>query len=175
MHKQFHRNKVADMNVEMGLEWRSGVLLLLVLGSSLSQFEAWQSYFWVSLPNFPRALALFQENANVARGEIDVQVRPNSNSNFTSLPRKDCRFGAGGVRDTCLLVMCTSIAFAAWDGLVVVALILFVVWILGLAHVYTIPTHGLVHVFIALAIIFVIAWIFMRCCGRRRTAQPAVV
>lgn len=61
--------------------------------------------------------------------------------------------------------MCYGIEVIAWDLLVVVAIIMLIVWILGLVHVYTIPTGGLFHIFIVLAVIFLIAWIFVRCCG----------
>ncbi|KAG9321519.1 hypothetical protein KVV02_001952 [Mortierella alpina] len=56
------------------------------------------------------------------------------------------------------------------DGLVVVGLILLVIWILGLANVIHIgSTSGLKHIFVVLAAVFIIAWIFTRCCrGRRR-------
>ncbi|KAI1318594.1 hypothetical protein EDD11_006285 [Mortierella claussenii] len=66
--------------------------------------------------------------------------------------------------------MCGTIECVAWDGLIVVGLILLIVWILGLAGVITIgSTAGLKHIFIVLAVIFIIAWIFTRCCyGRRR-------
>ncbi|KAF9956950.1 hypothetical protein BGZ72_002320 [Mortierella alpina] len=66
--------------------------------------------------------------------------------------------------------MCASLELAAWDGLVVVGLILLVIWILGLANVIHIGnTSGLKHIFIVLAVVFIIAWIFTRCCyGRRR-------
>ncbi|KAG0311094.1 hypothetical protein BGZ99_010399 [Dissophora globulifera] len=66
--------------------------------------------------------------------------------------------------------MCGTIECVAWDGLIIVGLILLIVWILGVAGVVTIgSTSGLKHIFIVLAIIFIIAWIFTRCCyGRRR-------
>ncbi|KAI8579610.1 hypothetical protein K450DRAFT_271915 [Umbelopsis ramanniana AG] len=76
--------------------------------------------------------------------------------------------------------MCYGIEVIAWDLLVVVAIIMLIVWILGLVHVYTIPTGGLFHIFIVLAVIFLIAWIFVRCCGcggryrRRRAGGPIV-
>ncbi|KAF9986945.1 hypothetical protein BGZ75_001225 [Mortierella antarctica] len=56
------------------------------------------------------------------------------------------------------------------DGLIVVGLILLVIWILGLANVIHIgSTSGLKHIFVVLAAVFIIAWIFTRCCrGRRR-------
>ncbi|KAF8935401.1 hypothetical protein BGZ47_009970 [Haplosporangium gracile] len=66
--------------------------------------------------------------------------------------------------------MCGTIECVAWDGLVVVGLILLIIWILGMANVIHVGnTSGLKHIFIALAVIFIIAWIFTRCCcGRRR-------
>ncbi|KAF8925633.1 hypothetical protein BGZ58_000633 [Dissophora ornata] len=66
--------------------------------------------------------------------------------------------------------MCGTIECVAWDGLIVVALIFLIIWILGMAGVITIgDTSGLKHIFIVLAVIFIIAWIFTRCCyGRRR-------
>lgn len=77
--------------------------------------------------------------------------------------------------------MCYGIEVVAWDLLIVVAVIMLIVWILGLVHIYTIPTGGLFHIFIVLAIIFLIAWVFVRCfgCGgryrRRRAAHGPVV
>ncbi|KAG9326027.1 hypothetical protein KVV02_000738 [Mortierella alpina] len=75
--------------------------------------------------------------------------------------------------------MCSSIEIAAYDGLVVVGLILFVVWILALTGVIYIKTYGLEHVFIALAVVFIIAWCCTRCCchrsRRHRTAAPVAV
>ncbi|KAF8964447.1 hypothetical protein BGZ46_000786 [Entomortierella lignicola] len=66
--------------------------------------------------------------------------------------------------------MCGTIECVAWDGLVVVGIILLIIWILGMAGAIHIgDTSGLKHIFIVLAVIFVIAWIFTRCCcGRRR-------
>ncbi|KAF9134603.1 hypothetical protein BGX30_011819 [Mortierella sp. GBA39] len=66
--------------------------------------------------------------------------------------------------------MCGAIECVAWDGLIVVGLILLIIWILGMANVIHIGnTSGLKHIFIILAIVFIIAWIFTRCCcGRRR-------
>jgi hypothetical protein len=54
--------------------------------------------------------------------------------------------------------------------LIIVGLILLIVWIHGLAGVVTIgSTSGLKHIFIILAVVFIIAWIFCRFCyGRRR-------
>jgi hypothetical protein len=78
------------------------------------------------------------------------------------------------------LNMCYGIEVIAWDLLVIVAIILFIVWILGIVHIYTIPTGGLFHIFIVLAAIFLIAWLFVRCCGcggryrRRRAGGPIV-
>ncbi|KAG0041123.1 hypothetical protein BGZ83_002323 [Gryganskiella cystojenkinii] len=66
--------------------------------------------------------------------------------------------------------MCGTLECVAWDGLIIVGLILLIVWILGLAGVVSIgSTAGLKHIFIILAVIFIIAWIFTRFCyGRRR-------
>ncbi|GJJ71341.1 hypothetical protein EMPS_03691 [Entomortierella parvispora] len=66
--------------------------------------------------------------------------------------------------------MCGTIECIAWDGLIIVGFILLIVWILGLAGVITIgSTAGLKHIFIVLAVVFIIAWIFTRfCCGGRR-------
>ncbi|KAG0041732.1 hypothetical protein BGZ83_001394 [Gryganskiella cystojenkinii] len=69
--------------------------------------------------------------------------------------------------------MCGTIKCVAWDGLVVVGLILLIIWILGLAGVVHIGnTSGLKHIFIVLAVVFIIAWIFTRCCcGSRRRGR----
>ncbi|KAF9130376.1 hypothetical protein BGW39_003125 [Mortierella sp. 14UC] len=69
--------------------------------------------------------------------------------------------------------MCGTIECVAWDGLVIVGLILLIIWILGMANVIHVGnTAGLKHIFIILAVVFIIAWIFTRCCcGRRRTAR----
>ncbi|KAF9148867.1 hypothetical protein BG015_009384 [Linnemannia schmuckeri] len=65
--------------------------------------------------------------------------------------------------------MCGTIECVAWDGLVIVGLILLIIWILGMANVIHVGnTTGLKHIFIVLAVVFIIAWIFTRCCGRRR-------
>ncbi|KAF9913235.1 hypothetical protein BX616_010120 [Lobosporangium transversale] len=73
--------------------------------------------------------------------------------------------------------MCGTIEWVAWDGLIIVGLILLIIWILGLANVIHIGnTSGLKHIFIALAVVFIIAWLFTRCCyGRRRRARGGVV
>ncbi|KAF9187989.1 hypothetical protein BGZ51_000924 [Haplosporangium sp. Z 767] len=68
--------------------------------------------------------------------------------------------------------MCGTIEWVAWDGLVIVGLILLIIWILGLAGVIHVgSTAGLKHIFIILAVIFIIAWIFTRFCYRRRTRR----
>ncbi|GJJ68977.1 hypothetical protein EMPS_01323 [Entomortierella parvispora] len=70
--------------------------------------------------------------------------------------------------------MCGAIECIAWDGLVVVGIILLIIWILGMAGVVHIgDTAGLKHIFVVLAAIFIIAWIFTRCCcgGRRRAGR----
>ncbi|KAG0201507.1 hypothetical protein BGX28_005693 [Mortierella sp. GBA30] len=66
--------------------------------------------------------------------------------------------------------MCGTIEFVAFDGLIVVGVILLVVWILALSGVVTIGTGPLEHIFIVLAVIFIVAWIFTRFCygGRGR-------
>ncbi|KAF9920740.1 hypothetical protein FBU30_009348 [Linnemannia zychae] len=65
--------------------------------------------------------------------------------------------------------MCGTIEFIAFDGLIIVGVILLVVWILAICGVVTIGTGALEHIFIILAVIFIIAWIFTRFCyGRRR-------
>ncbi|KAI7816036.1 hypothetical protein BC939DRAFT_66498 [Gamsiella multidivaricata] len=66
--------------------------------------------------------------------------------------------------------MCSTIACVAWDGLVIVGLILLIIWILSLVNVIHVgSTAGLKHIFIVLAVVFIIAWIFTRFCyGRRR-------
>ncbi|KAF9155186.1 hypothetical protein BG015_010768 [Linnemannia schmuckeri] len=66
--------------------------------------------------------------------------------------------------------MCGTIEFIAFDGLIIVGVILLVVWILALCGIFTIGTGALQHIFIILAVIFIIAWIFTRFCygGRRR-------
>ncbi|KAF9211872.1 hypothetical protein CPC16_008497 [Podila verticillata] len=72
--------------------------------------------------------------------------------------------------------MCGTIACVAWDGLIIVGLILLVLWILALADVIHVATGGLKHIFIVLAVIFIIAWIFTRFCyGRRRHGRGGVV
>ncbi|RUS22733.1 hypothetical protein BC938DRAFT_475202 [Jimgerdemannia flammicorona] len=73
------------------------------------------------------------------------------------------------------MAICGTIEVVAWDLLVIVAIILLIVWILGLVGIYTIPTGGLFHIFIILAVIFLIAWIFVRCCYRRGRRSAAVV
>ncbi|KAF9346737.1 hypothetical protein BGX26_001748 [Mortierella sp. AD094] len=69
--------------------------------------------------------------------------------------------------------MCGTIEYLAWDGLVIVGFILLVIWILGMAGaIHVGSTAGLKHIFLILAIIFIIAWIFARCCcGRRRRVR----
>ncbi|KAG0035758.1 hypothetical protein BGZ81_000051 [Podila clonocystis] len=65
--------------------------------------------------------------------------------------------------------MCGTIEWVAFDGLIVVGLILLVLWILSLLGVIHIATGGLQHIFVILAIVFVIAWVFTRFCyGSRR-------
>ncbi|KAF9354694.1 hypothetical protein BGX34_010853 [Mortierella sp. NVP85] len=73
--------------------------------------------------------------------------------------------------------MCGTIEWVAWDGLVIVGLILLVIWILGLAGVIHVgSTAGLKHIFIILAVIFIVAWLFTRCCyHRRRTTRRGVI
>ncbi|KAF9908175.1 hypothetical protein EC991_010196 [Linnemannia zychae] len=73
--------------------------------------------------------------------------------------------------------MCGTIACVAWDGLVIVGLILLIIWILSMANVIHVGnTAGLKHIFIVLAVVFIIAWIFTRCCGaRRRGTRRAIV
>ncbi|KAF9084880.1 hypothetical protein BGX29_010714 [Mortierella sp. GBA35] len=72
--------------------------------------------------------------------------------------------------------MCGTIKCVAWDGLVIVGLIFLIVWILSMAGVITIgSTAGLKHIFIILAIIFIVAWIFTRCCGSRRRGRRGEV
>ncbi|KAG0317626.1 hypothetical protein BGZ99_006197 [Dissophora globulifera] len=66
--------------------------------------------------------------------------------------------------------MCGAIELVALDGLIIVGVILLIVWILALAGVFTVGTGPLEHIFIVLAVIFIIAWIFTRFCyGRGRT------
>ncbi|KAI1314637.1 hypothetical protein EDD11_001936 [Mortierella claussenii] len=71
--------------------------------------------------------------------------------------------------------MCGFVELVAWDGLIVVGVILIIIWILALTNVIHIQTSGLEHIFIALAVVFIIAWIFTRFCygrhygNRRRT------
>ncbi|KAF9287822.1 hypothetical protein BKA57DRAFT_465511 [Linnemannia elongata] len=71
--------------------------------------------------------------------------------------------------------MCGTIAVVAWDGLIVVGIILLILWILSLANVIHIQTRGLEHIFIALAVVFIIAWIFCRFCYHRRRGGRTVV
>ncbi|KAG0016540.1 hypothetical protein BGZ82_001025 [Podila clonocystis] len=72
--------------------------------------------------------------------------------------------------------MCGTIACVAWDGLIIVGLILLVIWILALLDVVHIANGGLKHIFIILAVIFIIAWIFTRCCyGRRRHGRGRAI
>ncbi|ORZ04081.1 hypothetical protein BCR41DRAFT_426105 [Lobosporangium transversale] len=58
--------------------------------------------------------------------------------------------------------MCSTIEFVAFDALIVVGVILLIVWILALCGIFTIGTGPLEHLFIVLAIIFIIAWLFTR-------------
>ncbi|KAF9167016.1 hypothetical protein DFQ26_006151 [Actinomortierella ambigua] len=72
--------------------------------------------------------------------------------------------------------MCGTIELVAWDGLIVVGVILLVLYILSLVDIIHIQTAGLKHLFLVFLIIFLIAWIFMRCCyGRRRRRGGVVV
>ncbi|KAF9204531.1 hypothetical protein BGZ59_000990 [Podila verticillata] len=72
--------------------------------------------------------------------------------------------------------MCGTIELVAFDGLIVVGVILFILWILALTNVIYIQRAGLEYIFLVLAIIFVIAWVFVRCChGSRRVGRSAVV
>lgn len=48
------------------------------------------------------------------------------------------------------------------DGLIIVGVILLILWILCLAGVIDFATSGFEHIFIVLATIFIIAWIFAR-------------
>ncbi|KAF9538138.1 hypothetical protein EC957_007213 [Mortierella hygrophila] len=66
--------------------------------------------------------------------------------------------------------MCGTIQFIAFDGFIIVAVILLIVWILALCGIVTIGTGALQHILIIFAVIFIIAWIFTRFCygGRRR-------
>ncbi|KAF9382943.1 hypothetical protein CPB97_006853 [Podila verticillata] len=58
--------------------------------------------------------------------------------------------------------MCGTIEWVAFDGLIVVGIILLIIWILSLVGVVHIATGGLQHIFIILAVVFVIAWVFTR-------------
>ncbi|KAG0055449.1 hypothetical protein BGZ83_008591 [Gryganskiella cystojenkinii] len=73
--------------------------------------------------------------------------------------------------------MCGAIELLAWDGLVIVGAILLILWILALVGVIHIATGGLEYIFLVLALIFIIAWIFTRFCygGRRCCGSRAVV
>ncbi|CAO3571913.1 unnamed protein product [Mortierella alpina] len=72
--------------------------------------------------------------------------------------------------------MCGTIACIAWDGLVIVGLILLILWILAITNVIHVgSTSGLKHIFIILAVIFIIAWVFTRCCYSRRRRNRAIV
>ncbi|KAF9299913.1 hypothetical protein BGZ74_008497 [Mortierella antarctica] len=65
--------------------------------------------------------------------------------------------------------MCGTIEWVAFDGLIVVGIILLTLWILSLVGVVHIATGNLQHIFVVLALVFVIAWVFTRFCygGRR--------
>ncbi|GJJ71342.1 hypothetical protein EMPS_03692 [Entomortierella parvispora] len=71
--------------------------------------------------------------------------------------------------------MCLAIELVAYDGLMVIGLILLIVWILAMTDVIYIRTYGLEHIFVALAAVFIIAWIFTRCCCNRRRGVPVIV
>ncbi|KAG0238662.1 hypothetical protein BGW41_008136 [Actinomortierella wolfii] len=72
--------------------------------------------------------------------------------------------------------MCGTIELVAWDGLIIVGVILLILYILALTDVIHVQTSGLKHLFLVFLIIFIIAWVFMRCCyGRRRRARGGVV
>ncbi|KAI8595435.1 hypothetical protein EDD21DRAFT_448628 [Dissophora ornata] len=70
--------------------------------------------------------------------------------------------------------MCSTIQVVAYDGLIIVGLILLIVWVLAMVDVVHIQTHGLKHVFVILAAVFVIAWIFSRCCCRRSPRKHTI-
>ena len=63
--------------------------------------------------------------------------------------------------------MCYSIETVLWDLLVIVAVVLLVLWILSLTGVILVNTGPVIHVFIALAILFAIVWLFVRFCYKR--------
>ncbi|KAI8907738.1 hypothetical protein DFJ77DRAFT_513837 [Powellomyces hirtus] len=73
--------------------------------------------------------------------------------------------------------MCQSLEIVLWDILVVIGLVLLIIWILALANVFIVATGPIIHVFLAVAILFIAVWIFVRCCnccrggryGKRRT------
>ncbi|KAJ3012606.1 hypothetical protein HKX48_006191 [Thoreauomyces humboldtii] len=73
--------------------------------------------------------------------------------------------------------MCQCLEVVLWDLLVVIAIILFVLWILTLTHTILVNTGPLKHLFVAVAACFLLVWIFVRCCnccrggryGKRRT------
>ncbi|KAK3814702.1 MAG: hypothetical protein JOS17DRAFT_795284 [Linnemannia elongata] len=62
--------------------------------------------------------------------------------------------------------MCGTIAVVAWDGLIIVGIILLILWILSLTNVIHIQTA---------AVVFIIAWIFCRFCYHRRRGRTVVV
>ncbi|KAF9976670.1 hypothetical protein BGZ73_008067 [Actinomortierella ambigua] len=72
--------------------------------------------------------------------------------------------------------MLGTIELVAWDGLLIVGAILLICYILALTDIIHVKTSGLKHLFLVFLIVFIIAWIIMRCCyGRRRRRGGPVV
>lgn len=92
--------------------------------------------------------------------------------------------------------MCYDVQAVLWDVLVVIAVVLLILWILsltGVSIIFPVPLENLkknnpiqvifvhtgpiIHVFIALAILFAIVWLFVRFCykGRVTTRRGTIV
>ncbi|KAJ3044941.1 hypothetical protein HDV00_000225 [Rhizophlyctis rosea] len=73
--------------------------------------------------------------------------------------------------------MCYSCEIVLWDILVLLAIVLLVLWVLSLTHVIFVNMGPLLHVFLAVGILFLLVWLFIRCCrgGRRRSGRTIVV
>lgn len=71
--------------------------------------------------------------------------------------------------------MCVAepLGLIVWDAFFVVGGILLFVWILGLLGIYIFPTASLFHLFLALAILCLFSWIFMRFVYPRRRITGA--
>ncbi|KAJ3042127.1 hypothetical protein HK097_002114 [Rhizophlyctis rosea] len=72
--------------------------------------------------------------------------------------------------------MCYTVEFVLWDILVVLAVVLLILWILSLTHIIFVNLGPLLHIFLVVGILFLLVWLFIRCCRRGgRTRSRHVV